>query len=60
MKIITATFKGKDGSMGFRTGISYQLIVIKLLKGRFAVYNSSKSCVYESIISFLNNWEKIS
>jgi len=64
MKKIKATFKGQDGSCGYRTGKKYSIKVEHTMGGRgFIVINSLSGeggfCEYNSIIAFLTNWDKI-
>lgn len=58
MKIITAKFIGKDGSLGYKNGSNYQ---IQILPHSNAIMRSDGSgkCVYSSIYSFFKNWELI-
>ena len=68
---IRAKFKGKDGSLGYRTGRNYTLNF-----GLSVPYNSTKSCIeisvfnnnewdrnttcrYSSLKKFLENWDVI-
>lgn len=56
---IEATFKGIDGSFGYETGKTYELILLN--KGAMAVSRGDGSgfCEYQSISAFLKNWTDI-
>lgn len=65
MKKLKATFIGKNGSMGLVNGMEYN---ISLTEGTFVhvhvkVYTSHSvkgiSCPYQTIVKFLDNWDKI-
>ena len=63
---IYATFRGDNGSCGFETGTEYYFVMEMLSKEDKIVIrieaNSVKEklvCEYESVVSFLKNWEKI-
>lgn len=62
-KIITAVFKGQNGSCGYYTNKKYALKIGKLANGdiqiQLAGENEQGVVEYTSIISFLNNWNKI-
>lgn len=47
-------FKGKDGSLGYKDGMVYELIVNQFTVTRV---DGSGICKYSSIQSFLSNWE---
>ena len=53
-----ARFIGKDGSMGFKTGQKYEL-KSKCANNKIIVKtaNDKLFCPYDSIESFLRNWE---
>nr|DAH62621.1 MAG TPA: hypothetical protein [Caudoviricetes sp.] len=53
-----ARFIGKDGSMGFKNGEIYKL-KSKCVNNKIIVKtaNDKLFCPYESIESFLRNWE---
>jgi len=61
MVSVIATFRGQDGSLGYRNGREYHLIV---KKNTIQVYNSEAhpelvnggKCPYGSVQAFLNNW----
>jgi len=60
---VKATFKGKNGSMGFETGKQYTLNLNKDKDGGISIYDindMSHFCDYTSFITFLNNWENVS
>lgn len=61
MKKIRATFIGKDGSLGFRNGVDYQLTVStgKILEIRGTGEAGQVVCIYGSFTSFLSNWDNI-
>lgn len=66
MKTITAKFKGEDGSMGFKNGSRYKLVVTSLTRPlkhisiqSVGVLNTGGICVYSSAIKFLENWTDI-
>ena len=65
-KIIKAIFKGQDGSCGYRTNREYILTIWHHSESghrNIAIELADKPdenyCEYESIVSFLNNWDKI-
>lgn len=60
-KKVKAVFKGLDGSCGYRKGQSYLLTVSVLKNGNISIYGGglTKECEYQSIISFLENWDQI-
>jgi len=62
---VKATFKGKDGSMGFITGKEYtlKLDAWNLMDNSLSIYdinNMNHYCEYTSFITFLNNWRDVS
>lgn len=68
--IVTATFTGANGSMGYETGKEYRLklifptsqkILLKALRldGNDKMVSES-ACPYESVSAFLNNWKNVS
>lgn len=64
MKEITveATFKGQNGSLGYKTGTKYDLMITHKKKGNIIIQDVKQampSCEYESIISFAANWDNI-
>lgn len=66
MKTITAKFKGEDGSLGFRAGSQYKLDVECNIESigdvsvqSTGVLNKGQTCVYSSILKFLDNWTDI-
>lgn len=60
-KNIKATFTGKDGSNGFRTNERYSLKMSHRIGLYITIYGpyGTIPTEYESMISFLNNWNKI-
>lgn len=57
---ITATFIGKNGSLGYETGKEYELTVPS--SKQIVVYREELGkghCVYESLAAFLKNWKNI-
>lgn len=57
---VKATFKGKNGSMGFETGKQYTLTLTKYKDGGLLAEDDFNHCEYGSFIAFLNNWENVS
>lgn len=57
---VKATFKGKNGSMGFETGKSYNLTLTKYKDGVLLAEDDFNNCAYGSFFAFLNNWENVS
>lgn len=64
MKTITAKFKGKDGSLGFKKGEVYTISIDQKVKGDISIKTTNlkkaekaKVCKYNTIVSFLSNWE---
>lgn len=59
--IIKAIFKGRNYSMGFRTGGLYRLRV-KIKDSKMLIFDRDRkyiSCPYNSLLEFLENWEVI-
>lgn len=64
---VKAMFKGADGSLGYRTGKDYILIVGAPLSDRPTVqigladaqHARQGYCIYKNIETFLLNWTKI-
>ena len=56
---ITAIFQGQDGSLGFRKGQKYEIIVKHQGFEFIMVESGQLSCEYQSMISFLDNWNDI-
>lgn len=53
----TATFKGRDGSLGYRTGQTYRLTIYRSQRGVvISRPDGSGLCPYESLRAFLRNW----
>lgn len=63
MKRITATFKGKDGSLGYRNGKQYTLTIGSGIDGMIindvSRPNNSGRCEYSSLDSFFDNWDNV-
>lgn len=64
MKKITAKFKGKDGSLGFKKRDIYTLSIDQKVKGDISIKTTNlkksekaKVCKYNTVLSFLSNWE---
>lgn len=57
MKTIRATFKGRNGSLGYIKNKEYTFVVTtnKILP----TIGETGICEYESVESFLNNWDNI-
>lgn len=56
--VITATYKGLDNSLGYRTGETYMLIISQY-HNRIVRMDGTGACEYESIYAFLQNWKNI-
>lgn len=59
VKEITAVFKGKNGSMGFRTGQEYKLWYFEK-GGRFYIsrpFEDATAIPYDTIAAIKKNWE---
>lgn len=59
---VEATFKGQNGSLGYKTGTKYDLMITHKKKGNIIMQDVKQSmpgCEYESIISFMENWDNI-
>ncbi len=64
MKKVTvkAIFKGKDGSLGYQKNTEYALIITHSMCANISIkcIDQQKGvCEYESMISFLKNWDNI-
>lgn len=62
--IITATFKGQNGSLGYIKGTQYELRMTHAKTGFICIQhtdvrNPSGYCQYESMIAFLRNWTQV-
>ncbi len=58
--IIKAIFKGKNSSFGYETNKEYTLSIQHKKGNNILIQNGDKElCEYESMISFLNNWDII-
>ena len=56
---ITATFKGRDGSMGFRRGQEYELWFFKK-DGKFYIsrpYEDATAIPYDTLAAIKKNWK---
>lgn len=53
---IEATFKGDDGSLGYRANNRY---VLKVDDMEISRIDGTGKCVYDSLKSFLRNWSSI-
>lgn len=54
-----AIFKGSDGSIGYRRGSKYDLVMWINPQGSiciFCPFNNKGYCIYTSLFSFLENW----
>ena len=61
-KKITATFIGRNGSCGYKTGERYTLIVTHNPNTYINIVRVCGCCGYndyESIVAFFNNWDEI-
>lgn len=56
--LISAIFKGENGSLGYQTGIKYSLIVYPT-SNNVARHNGMGRCPYSSINKFFENWEMV-
>lgn len=61
MKKVKATFKGRNGSMGFVAGKEYLLYLEKYGNGSLLINTDMGMgwCIYGSFLAFLNNWNLI-
>lgn len=64
---VTATYIGKDFSMGFRTNREYKLMLHNGLSSRVIIEtivirdgDFDMTLPYESFVSFLKNWKDVS
>ena len=61
-KKVKALFVGRDGSCGFRKGSEYSLMVTTLsysMKIEVFSIPQGNHCSYDSMHSFLDNWDNI-
>ena len=63
MKKVTATFKGKNHSLGYITGQTYELIIRQNIR-RQEIHihrkdNGNGQCEYSDMLKFLENWTDI-
>ena len=66
MRIITATFIGKDGSMGYRTGETYKLRYKEKENrwGKISIeavepFHLGSWCPYKDRTEFKKNWKEV-
>lgn len=67
MNIVKAKFKGRDGSLGYKTGGTYKLLFSlednnnTFRKKIFIedVEEVCQPCVYSNLKTFLDNWEVV-
>ncbi len=63
--MIRAIFKGSNGSLGYRTGRTYNLTVEVLPNNRILILPESAKpsnpspCGYSNLSTFFNNWKDI-
>jgi hypothetical protein len=58
-RILKAKFQGRDGSLGFHNGETYN-ITVKHQGGEMIVIEFNNIiCEYQSLIAFLDNWGNI-
>lgn len=59
--IISATFIGTDGSLGYRRGQRYRLVVNEdtTRAGRVLEIVSPVKCPYANLSAFLRNWQSL-
>lgn len=62
-KIITAVFKGQNGSCGYQTNKTYALKIKELPSSNIEIElaggNEENMTEYSNIITFLDNWTEI-
>ena len=58
MKIF-AKFTGEDGSLGYKNGTEYELVVSRGDEIEIHRGNNAGICIYESLIAFFINWNNI-
>lgn len=58
-KRIRAIFRGQNGSCGFETNREYQLEVHHNGRGYIQIDGGGRHCDYQSLVSFMNNWDNI-
>jgi len=62
MKIIKATFKGRNGSLGYITGKEYTLKIRELIDNSLLITDQNKKtnpCEYSGSLTFFENWTNI-
>lgn len=60
MIIVDATFIGKDGSMGYKKGERYRLVVNRKKIIPVGTRGATRTCPYGSVEAFLANWIDVS
>lgn len=67
-KTVKAIFRGANGSLGYQTNHEYLLVIFQLKGQNIAIRIDNQNqndnthdgyCEYESIVSFLENWDNI-
>lgn len=59
-KKVKAIFRGQNGSCGFQTNQEYTLEILHEIKLNIRIDGGDgKHCDYQSLISFLENWDNI-
>jgi hypothetical protein len=60
---IKATFKGQDGSCGYKTNETYNLYITHNQNENICIETDGRIhrgiCEYQSMVTFLNNWDNI-
>lgn len=62
MKKVTAIFKGKNDSLGYKTNGEYTLSITHKTKTNIEIKDLKSGggrCEYSSVVSFLNNWDNV-
>ena len=61
--IITARFKGQDGSLGYKNGKNYKLRLTHDNGDEISIQDTSKNpagnCRYSNMLTFMQNWENV-
>lgn len=58
-RVATATFQGLNGSLGFQSDKNYEILIRHQGGENIIVESGSLRCEYQSVISFLDNWNNI-
>jgi hypothetical protein len=60
--IITATFRGADGSCGYHKNRQYVLDINTVKNNNISIVRKDTFgyCIYSNVITFLDNWTNIS